>query len=234
MYFKQLCELPHIGLVPHEKPKARKTNNREDEYINCLTGRSGYWSAEVEAEYQANCGAPWFFVKVAEALRHFIKKRQESLGLQIAETEITRLITRWIVKSRNTREPVMIIGNSRFGKTETTKLYAKVNPEACRLVDTREGNALSDLLGEVAKALGIKVALQNSIRDFRDQIDYVLRYSKLQPTFKESQFLLPASYFSKHRARKAKLDTPQYHGPRNSGCVRLHAAELFATRNKFV
>lgn len=63
----------------------------------------------------------------------------------------------------------MMIGNSRFGKTETIKLYAKQNPETCRLVDTREGNALTDLLREVAKALGIEVGPQNSLRDLRDQ-----------------------------------------------------------------
>lgn len=162
-YFKQLCELPHIG------------------FISC---------DRAEGEH----GAPWYFVAVAEALLAFTDARAEKLRSCLADTEVTRLVSRWVVKSRNTKRSVMISGSSRFGKSEALKLHARIYPGDCRLVDTPAFNAISDLLLEVAKSLGLEVGPTNAGRELRERIDYVLRFSRLQIIFDESQRLLPAAY----------------------------------------
>ena len=88
----------------------------------------------------------------------------------------------------------MFIGNSRFGKTETVEVEAIADPGRCRLVNTPASNAMSDLLREVAKSLGIEVGPGTSGRDLRDLIDYVLRFSHLQLIFDECQFLIEQNY----------------------------------------
>ena len=162
-YFKNLCELPHIGF--------RQCDRRDGEH-----------------------GAPWYFVAIADALLAYMDVRAEQLQSGLADTEISRLVSRWIVKSSNMKRSVMIIGNSRFGKSEAVKLHAKMYPGSCRFVDTPAFNAISDLLLEVAKSLGLEIGPTNVGRELRERIDYVLRFSRLQMIFDESQRLLPATY----------------------------------------
>jgi hypothetical protein len=159
-YFKRLCELPHLGLLPNDNGN----------------------------------GAPGYFSQVGVALRAFIDKRVASLRTTMAETEVTRLVFRWMTKARAMNESIMIFGNSRFGKTEGVKLRCAMEPGSFRMVKTPSTNSLTDLLRAVALSLGIEVGAQNSVRDLRERIEYVLRFSKLVLCFDEAQFLLPASY----------------------------------------
>jgi hypothetical protein len=138
--------------------------------------------------------APWYFVNVADALLAFMDARAKQLRLSLADTEVTHLVYRWIVKSRNMKRGIMIIGNSRFGKSEAAKLHAKMYPCSCRWVNTPEFNSVSDLLLEIAKSVGLEVGPTNAGRELRERIDYVLRFSGLQIIFDESQRLLPAVY----------------------------------------
>jgi hypothetical protein len=138
--------------------------------------------------------APWYFEAVADALLTFIDSRAEQMRSLIAETEITREIRRWTAKSRGMRRPIMFVGNTRFGKTEAIKLEAAADPGNCRLVNTPASNAITDLLREVAKSLGIEVGPSNAGRELGERIDYVLRFSRLQLIFDECQFLLPGNY----------------------------------------
>jgi hypothetical protein len=198
-YFKKLCELPHVGLraaksesppvaaVKEVWPETQDGRDFIDFSLSMLA------EAERERAREKN-GAPWYFTNVADAILSFMQKREEALLQRIAETEVTRVVTRWIAKSRNTRRSVMIIGNSRFGKTEAIKLNAEMNPGSCRLVNTPASNAPGDLLREVAKSLGMELGPQNVGRDLRERIDYVLRFSNLQLIFDESQLLLPGNY----------------------------------------
>lgn len=88
----------------------------------------------------------------------------------------------------------MIFGNSRFGKTEAVKMLCTMEPGNFRMVNTPASNAIGDLFREVAKSLGIEVAAQNSVRDLRERIDYVLRFANLALCFDEFQAALPATY----------------------------------------
>ena len=139
-------------------------------------------------------GAPWYFAKVGEALLAFIDARAQQLRSRLAETEVTKEIRLWFAKSRRMQKSIMFIGNSRFGKTETVEVEAIADPGRCRLVNTPASNAMSDLLREVAKSLGIEVGPGTSGRDLRDLIDYVLRFSHLQLIFDECQFLIEQNY----------------------------------------
>ena len=192
-------------------------------------------------------GAPQYFNQVGPALLNFIEKRSADLRSKLAETEVTQLITRWMTKARTMRRPIMISGNSRFGKTEAVKLLCEMEPGNFRMVNTPASNAIGDLFREVARSLGIEVAAQNSVRDLRERIEYVLRFSNLALCFDEFQLALPAS-FSRNTAparlnwvRRAVMDqglaavficTPQSYLPAKNRFVRTtgFAMEQFDER----
>ncbi len=159
-YFKELCELPHVGLRHNEN----------------------------------HFGAPRYFIAVGPALLKFIAQRADAARSAVADTEVTRLVLRWMKKARSMGKPVMFSGNSRFGKTEGVKLCCEMNPGQFRLVNTPASNATGDLLREVARSLGVEVAAQNNLRELRERIDYVLRFSRIVLCFDEWQFALPSSY----------------------------------------
>ena len=159
-YFKQLCELPHVGFLPN---------------------KNGH-------------GAPFYFSGIGETLLDYIERRAAGLRSTIAETKVTQIVFRWMEKARTMKRPIMISGNSRFGKTEAVKMLCKMEPGNFRIVNTPASNAIGDLFREVAKSLGIEVGAQNSVRDLRERIDYVLRISNLVLCFDEFQFALPATF----------------------------------------
>jgi hypothetical protein len=173
-YLKRLCEVPHVAF---RNPCPVEYDHSTD------------YADRLKPE-----GAPWYFQNVADALLAFISARSLRIKARIANTEITQLVTRWVEKSRRTKESVMIIGNSRFGKTEAVKMNAESDPGTCRLVQTPDSTAIGDLLREVARVLGIDVALHSSVRELREKIEYVLRFSGLQLIFDESQMLLPGKF----------------------------------------
>lgn len=139
-------------------------------------------------------GAPEYFSQVGATLLSFIDQRANTLRASLAETEVTRLVFRWMSKAREMNEPVMISGNARFGKTETVKLLCDMQPGDFRLVNTPASNAIGDLFREVARSLGIEVGAQNNLRELRERVEFVLRFSRLVLCFDEFQFVLPANY----------------------------------------
>src|ERR1043166_3761338 len=123
-YLKRVCEVPHVAL--------RNPCPVEHDYSTTYADR-------VQPE-----GAPWYFRNVADALLAFMSARSLQIKARIANTEITELVTLWTEKSRRTKESVMFIGNSRFGKTEAVKMNAESDPGACRLVQTPDSTAIGD------------------------------------------------------------------------------------------
>ena len=166
-YFKRLCEENRVSFQLHEQRR-------------CLDD-----GGPLE-------GAPWYFADLSKALLDFIDSRGDTIRARMAETEVTKQIFEWMTVAQDTRQAVMISGNSRFGKTESVKLRVEIHPGCARMVKTPSNGGLGDLLCEIGKSLGMQVARGN--RDLRERIDHVLRFSHLMLCFDEAQFLLPAVY----------------------------------------
>jgi hypothetical protein len=146
------------------------------------------------AERWSGGQAPWYFSAVAEAILRFMDRRAERIEATIAETEITRQMFRWLGKASNTARAVMISGNSRFGKTESLRTWCQMHPGRVRLVNTSSSNSESDLLREVAKALGIELGPKQRGFQLRETLDYVLEHAGLMLVFDEFQFVFPEKY----------------------------------------
>lgn len=139
-------------------------------------------------------GAPNYFSRIGPTLLEFIDQRAAVLRGMLAETEVSQLVFRWMAKARTMKEPVMISGNSRFGKTEAAKTRCEMEPGRYRLVNTPASNSIGDLLREVAESLGIEVGPQNNLRQLRERIDYVLRFASLVLVFDEFHFIFPTAF----------------------------------------
>ncbi|HEY5705329.1 MAG TPA: AAA family ATPase [Terrimicrobiaceae bacterium] len=110
----------------------------------------------------------------------------------IAETSVTREIFRWLRLAEETRKGIMIVGNSRYGKTEAIRAYALMNLERARFIETPASGAEGDLLREIGRALGVNHRL--NYQELRTAIDFVLRQSRIMLIFDEAQFLFPTHF----------------------------------------
>jgi hypothetical protein len=138
--------------------------------------------------------APWYFVRVSDAILRFIDRRQDEIAPTIAETAVSREIFKWLGKARSTGRSIIISGNSRFGKTEAVRAWAAMNPSRARIVETPSSGGEGELLRAVAKALGIGVDGRQRGYALHAQIEYILRQFRPVLIFEEASFLYPANF----------------------------------------
>ena len=221
-YLRLLCEEPHI----------RFTRDKD-----C-------------SNYATDC-APWYFPQIGKAVIRFIDRRKEKVARAIAETEITRLVFKWMDRARRMGWGVMLTGNSRRGKTQALQAWCAMHPGLARLVNTPASNSEGDLLREVAKALGLEIGANGGSSRLRDRIDYVLSHTRLMLVFDEAHMLFPVN-FNRNTAparlnwvRRSVMDaglpcvfcaTPQSYNTAQSRFLKAtgYAIEQFTTRLKSV
>jgi len=167
-YLRELCELAHVG-------------------FGCVRENVSFQFNGIRRE------APWYFSEARAAVLRFMDRRAERLRAQIAETEITRIVFKWLGTARRTSRAVLISGNSRFGKTQALQTWCAMNPGVARLVNTPASSSESDLLREVAKAIGLESTPTAKASQLRDRIDYVLRNTRLMLVFDESHLFYPTN-----------------------------------------
>lgn len=138
--------------------------------------------------------APWYFADVAEALLRFIDRLRAAAYRQIAETEVSRLVGKWLGRAHSTRRGVLISGTSRFGKTESVQTFCEAHPGRARLVQTPPSNSESDLLRAVAKSFGMEIGPKQRGYQLREEIGYLVDQAGLMLVFDEAQGIFPASF----------------------------------------
>ena len=167
-YLRGLCELRHFR----------------------FTGSEGSAANPWRYSGQALC----YFAQIGAALLRFMDRRKAALARTIADTEVTGEIYKWLGRAQTSRRAVRIVGNSRFGKTEAVRTWCRMHPGLARLVNTPASNSESDLLREVAIALGIEVGARQTAGRLRESIDYVIRHGRLLLAFDESHLLFPTRF----------------------------------------
>jgi hypothetical protein len=86
---------------------------------------------------------------------------------------------------------VIILGNSRFGKTEAIRAWARANAGVARIVETPAGNSEAELLAAIARAVGIDPRAFTRLRELREEILFVVTKAKLLLIFEEAHALFP-------------------------------------------
>lgn len=145
-------------------------------------------------EYGSGSGAPWYFVRVAEAILRFIDGRKVDIAATIAETTVSLEIFKWLGKARSTNRSIVISGNSRFGKTEAVRAWAAMNAGLARIVETPASGGEGELLRAICKALGVEIGARQRGHELRGQVEFVLQQFRPVLIFEEASFLYPVNF----------------------------------------
>jgi hypothetical protein len=135
----------------------------------------------------------WYWPGMWDCLFAWIEQRAAKVRATIAETSVTKEVFRWLDLARKSRRGVMIVGNSRFGKTEAIRCWADMYPSRARVIETPSSSVESELLTAIARSLGIRTTSSTKCTEMRSAIDVVLRQSQVMLIFDEFQFMMPSN-----------------------------------------
>lgn len=158
----------------------------------------------------------WYWPDMWDCFFEWMEKRAAKIRASIAETSVTKEVFRNLDLAKKSKNGVMIVGNSRIGKTEAIRCWASMYPGRARIIETPSSSAEGDLLREIARALGIRyVSKSTSYHELRTAIDNVIRQSQVMLIFDEFQFLIPSNAGRRsdpprlNYVRRAIMDMPR-------------------------
>jgi len=156
--------------------------------------------------------APWFLEDLPDLLFRTMDLHGASAIGAIAQTEVARQIFDALDYALAESSFVMIEGKTRIGKTESLRAWCEARPGIARLITVPCMNSDVDFFRAIAIALGLELPHQAALSEVRQQIDFVLRYSRLCLVFDEAAFILPQRFSKRtpasrvHWLRSAVLD----------------------------
>jgi hypothetical protein len=137
---------------------------------------------------------PWYFPELTEALLACMEAHAQDEAKALASTEVTRTILGELEFARAQRVPVLIIGDSRFGKTKTVATWCEMHPGRARLITVPDSNNMRDFLAAHADAFGFSYTDKTSAADLKRAVEFIYRHSGLFCVYDEAQFLIPTNY----------------------------------------
>ncbi|HEY3863777.1 MAG TPA: hypothetical protein VGO59_18020 [Verrucomicrobiae bacterium] len=140
---------------------------------------------------------PFWFHGLADALLDMMDAHAARAGQGIAMTRTARVIFSALQFAWDEKAMVKIIGDSRFGKTESVKAWCAMNQGKARMVKTPPTCCERSFLDAIADALGLARGLEVTTAKLRASIEYVLRHCGLLFVFDESAWLIPSRYTNK-------------------------------------
>ncbi len=135
-------------------------------------------------------GGPWWFPNLVATLRHYVAARCQQRPAIFVETEIVRLVTRALDYALETRELVMIYGDSGLGKSDAIKAWCTAHPGQARYVQVPPHLDNISFFRGIAEAYGVSSALSLKSVDLRERVGKVARAAGLALVFDEGHNLL--------------------------------------------
>jgi hypothetical protein len=139
----------------------------------------------------------WYFADLQGALMEMMDAHKAGAEQRLPKTIIAEIVHETMDFAWEYRTMAELIGDSRFGKTESIKTWCDMYPGRVRLVKTPCDNLDRSLLEALAKAAGIEVTLNLTGRELKTKVEYVLTHSGLMWVFDEAAWLLPQRYTAK-------------------------------------
>jgi hypothetical protein len=148
-------------------------------------------------EADACLESPFYFHDLQGALLEMIDAHAALEEQNIAETAVTREIFKALQFAWDEKAMVEIVGDSRFGKTESVKAKCKAYPGRARLVITPCDNCERSFFDAIATAAGCNTTFETPLREVKAKVSFVLKYSGLMFVFDEAAWLLPTRFNSR-------------------------------------
>lgn len=141
-------------------------------------------------------GECWYMDDPVQVVTQMMDRQVSEVSKRLAMTEVTKKVFDALDYAMQERRMVRVVGNSRFGKTESAVGFCRMRPGLARVVTVPPGNSLADLHRSFAEALGMDVGYASREQRLKERIEYVLKHSGLLFAFDESAYLVPQNYNS--------------------------------------
>lgn len=170
--------------------------------------------------------APWYFPDLFAALFDYMDSHAATVKEGLGSTEVSRLIFGRLGFGQRRKCPVLVLGDSRIGKTHPATIWCDMAPGKNRIVSVPPTDSFRDFMAAHADRLDIEYAHHTTERELKENVEYVLSHSGLYIIYDEAQFLLP---------RRFNKNTP----PRRLDWVRCQVIDrglgvaFFATRQSY-
>lgn len=135
-------------------------------------------------------------------LIELMKTRADLERRSIAATETFRRVAEEIQYAVSQRGLVMIIGDSRLGKTVSAQAVVRMRPGRLRYMAVPSTNDLASLYRACAESLGVFAAPSVKAESLRHLVEYVFRVSRMAVVADEFHFTLPVQFTRRTKARR--------------------------------
>lgn len=112
----------------------------------------------------------------------------------LADTRVSKLIFKELDLALIHKVPVVIIGDSRFGKTKAVSVWCEMRPGRMRVVTVPDSNREWDFLAAHADAFGIEYNHRTTLQRLKRSVQLVIQNSGLFICYDEAHFLTPVNY----------------------------------------
>jgi hypothetical protein len=140
---------------------------------------------------------PFWFCDLASALIEAMDAHAARAGLGRADTAVARSVTDALEFAWAEKAMVEIVGDSRYGKSQSVQTYCAAYPGRARLVKTPCTNDQRSFFTAIAEAVGVEVTLKTTGAELRHALEFIFRHSGLMLVFDESHFLIPQNFTAK-------------------------------------
>ena len=113
---------------------------------------------------------------------------------KVALTEVTKLAFERLEFAQSQKVPVPFVGESRFGKTESCRVWCEAHPGLARHIVVPQSIGEGDFLRAHAEVLGLDYSEHVSHGRLKAAVEYAMHESGLMPVYDEAQYLIPLKY----------------------------------------
>jgi DNA transposition AAA+ family ATPase len=145
------------------------------------------------------------FTLIPDVIGRLIELMKAQADLErrsIAATETFRRVAEEIQYAVSQRGLVMIIGDSRLGKTVSAQAVVRMRPGRLRYMAIPSTNDLASLYRACAESLGVFAAPSVKAESLRHLVEYVFRVSGMAVVADEFHFTLPVQFTRRTKARR--------------------------------
>lgn len=137
----------------------------------------------------------WFMDDPMSAVIAMIGRHAEIASRKLAMTEVSRKVFDCLDYALQERTMVRIVGNPRYGKSESIETYCEMHPGIARVVRVPSSNSLAGLHCAIAEALGIMdIGFASRPQRIKERIEFVLRHTGIFLIMDEAAYLIPQNY----------------------------------------
>jgi len=180
-HLQEICQRAALEILPRYFEDL--CIRRDKGFIRPPVGSVNYWASPY-----------WFMDDPVAAALEMMELHAKDASKRLAMTAVTKKVFDALDYALQERTTARIEGDSRFGKTESAKVYADMRPGLVRMVRVPSSNSGEDLIRAVAEALGIAFSYGTRIQVLRERVRYVLRQLGILLILDESHYLVPQNY----------------------------------------